>query len=355
MTTPTYSDLTTQLRLQWVDTENVMATQRAIIEVTPDTAYLELPRGKRGEKGDKGDPGAQLWWRYLVTDRSELPSNLTLADEGAAFPDVGSRSLWIWDGETYLEVPEFIGMRGEKGETPRIRIGEVRAGDTASVIVDQGASTEDLVVLDFTLPRGPRGGQGDKGDQGDGSAISDAPDVDLSQPPSPGEALVWNGTMWAPRAVLAPVGPFALGPSDFSVVNVGLIESANWSSAIVASMTVPGLPFDWRPMVQGGLFKAETPLNYQVDVEVRVGNAQQGDVVGYGVGKTLQRWDDPTLIRPFFPQTITPGSAYGVVEANTATTIYVVAKKAHGGVGAWKSDREWSSLVVMAQPVVNDL
>ncbi|WP_312980695.1 phage tail protein [Corynebacterium sp.] len=355
MTTPTYRDLTTQLRLVWVDTEDVMSTQRAIIEVTPDTAYLELPRGRRGEKGEKGDPGAQLWWRYIVSDRSELPADLALVDEGAAFPCTGNNSLYIWDGYDYLEVPNFIGMKGETGDTPRVRIGEVRSGDEASVIVDQAASTDDLVVLDFTLPRGQRGAPGDQGPPGEGSSVSDAPDVDLSQPPSPGEALVWNGTNWAPRTVLNPMGPFALGPSDFSVVNVGLIESASWSSAIVASMTVPGLPFDWRPMVQGGLFKAETPLNYQVDVEVRVGNAQQGDIIGYGVGKTLQRWDDPTLIRPFFPQTVTPGSAYGVVEANTATTIYVVAKKAHGGVGAWKSDREWSSLVVMAQPVVNDL
>lgn len=355
MTTPTYRDLTTQLRLVWVDTEDVMSTQRAIIEVTPDTAYLELPRGRRGEKGEKGDAGPGLWFRHLITSPAELPTDLELVDAGAAFPDTNSRSLWVWEGADYVEIPDFIGLRGEKGDTPQVRVGEVRPGGEASVIVNQEASTEDITVLDFTLPQGPRGPQGKEGEQGEGSAVSDAPDVDLSQPPSPGEALVWNGTMWAPRAVLAPVGPFALGPSDFSVVNVGLIESANWSSAIVASMTVPGLPFDWRPMVEGGLFKAETPLNYQVDVEVRVGNAQQGDVVGYGVGKTLQRWDDPTLIRPFFPQTVTPGSAYGVVEANTATTIYVVAKKAHGGVGAWKSDREWSSLVVMAQPVVSDL
>ena len=355
MTTPTFKDLTTQLRLRWIDAEDVMATQRALIEVTPDSAYLELPRGRRGEKGETGDPGPGLWFRNLITSPAELPSDLELVDAGAAYPDVNSRSLWVWDGTSYLEIPDFIGLQGEKGETPRIEVGEVRPGGAASVIVNQAASTEDLTVLDFTLPQGPRGPEGEKGDQGDGSAVSDAPDVDLSEPPSPGEALVWNGVSWAPRTVLSPVGPFAIGPSDFNVIDVNLLESTGWQSGILAQMTVPGLPFDWRPMIAGGLVKAETPLGVQIDAEVRVGNAQQGDVIGYGVGKTLQRWDDPTIIRPFFPQTVTPGAAYGVVSANTATTIYIVLKKVMGTIGAWRTDRQWNSLVVMAQPVVSDL
>ena len=36
----TYQDLEQKLILRWVDTEDVLATQRAIIEVTPDTATM---------------------------------------------------------------------------------------------------------------------------------------------------------------------------------------------------------------------------------------------------------------------------------------------------------------------------
>lgn len=39
-----YDDLVTNLRLQWVDVEDYLATQRAIIEVTPGVANLSTLR-----------------------------------------------------------------------------------------------------------------------------------------------------------------------------------------------------------------------------------------------------------------------------------------------------------------------
>ncbi|WP_392452061.1 phage tail protein [Corynebacterium dentalis] len=352
MATPTYNDLTTQLRLRWVDVEDVRATQHAVIEVTPDAAYLELPRGRKGDKGDKGDPAPPLLWRSLVTDRSQLPRDLQDVDAGAAFADTGSKSLWVWDGSQYFEVPDFIGLRGEPGVTPRVQIGSVTPGGAASVSVNQAASTEDMFVLDFVLPQGPRGAPGDKGDPGTASNVSASPDVDVSRPPVPGEALTWNGLKWAPRTVLSPVGPFTLGPTDFTSVDQGLIGSGDVTERLVASLTIPPQPFDWRPVVLSGLVKIQTPFGVQFNAEVRVGNAQQGDVVGYGVGKVNNKWDEPILIRPHFPQAVTPGSNYAVVKANTATTIYVTLKKHMGTIGAWKTDREWCSLTVMAQPTI---
>lgn len=350
--TATYKDLTTQLRLRWVDVEDVRATQHAVIEVTPEAAYLELPRGKKGDKGDKGDPGPGFWFRSLITDKSQLPRDLQDVDRGAAFPDTNSKSLWVWDGAQYFEIPNFIGLRGEPGVTPRVQIGKVEPGGQASVSVNQAASTDGTFVLDFVLPQGPRGPQGEQGDVGTASNVSSSPDVDLTHEPQPGEALTWNGLKWAPRTVLSPVGPFTLGPNDFTAIDVPLIGSGNVSEKLVASLTIPGQPFDWRPLVVSGLVKVETPIGVQYDAEVRVGNAQKGDIVGYGVGRVFQRWDDPTIIRPHYPQAVSPGSTYGVVKANTATTLYVVLKKHVGTIGAWKTDREWSNLVVMAQPVI---
>lgn len=351
MSVPTYGDLTRQLRLRWVDIEDVRATQHALIEVTPEAAYLELPRGRKGDKGDKGDPGPSPMWRALVTDRSELPSNLRDVDAGAAYADTGSKSLWIWDGTKYFEVPNFIGLRGEPGVTPRVQIGSVTPGGQASVSVNQAASTEDVFVLDFVLPQGPAGPPGERGEEGSASNVSASPDVDMSREPQPGEALTWNGLKWAPRNVLSPTGPWAIGPNDFTVVEQSLIGSGDVSEKLVASMTIPGQPFDWRPLVVSGMVKAETPIGVQYNVEVRVGNAQQGDVIGLGVGETYQRWDNPTVIRPYYPQSVTPTSSYAVVKANTAVTVYVVMKKVKGTIGAWATDREWSNLVVMAQPV----
>ena len=73
----TYKDLQTSLTLRWTDVEDYLATQRALIEVTPAGASLELPRGEKGEKGDPGTPGPQVWWTGLITDPSELPGDLT--------------------------------------------------------------------------------------------------------------------------------------------------------------------------------------------------------------------------------------------------------------------------------------
>ena len=351
----TYKDLTTQLRLVWTDVEDVMATQRALIEVTPAGANLELPRGKRGEKGEPGTPGPQVWWTGLITDPSELPHDLTAKDRGCAWADTNSKAVHIWDGSAYFTIPDFIGLRGEPGETATIQVGSVNTGEEASVSVNQAASTDVVTVLDFVLPPGPRGIQGEKGETGDQGPLSSADDVDLSEPPNVGDALVWDGQVWRPGSAQSAVGPWALSPNDFQVADVSLIQSGSWSSQVIATMTIPGLPFDWRPLVVGGRVEMETPLGYQVDVEVRVGNAQQGDVVGYGRGKEFQRWYDATVIQPQYSQSITPGSSYGVVKANTATSIYVVLKKAGGTVGAWKSGRKDNSLVVMAQPVTEGM
>lgn len=351
MTVPTYKDLETRLHLRWVDVEDASATQRALIEVTPNQAFMELPRGKRGEKGEQGPPGPGPMFRAHITDRSQLPTDLTQADWGAAYVDSVSRSLWVWTGQDYFEVQNFVGVQGEPGETPKIQIGSVRVAGEAAVSVNQSASTDGVVVLDFTLPAGPQGPQGKQGPPGEMSEISNAPDVDVSQPPEPGEALTWNGSKWAPRNVLSPVGPWMLAPSDFTSVSVNILESAGVSEKIVASYVVPGLPFDWRPVVVGGLLTVETPYGVQYNADVRVGNAQKGDIVGHGVGKPLQRREDPTLLHPWSTSTVTPGSTYGVVKANTATTIYVVLTKVAGTVGGWDFYRQNAGLTFYAQPV----
>jgi len=348
----TYKDLQTKLTLRFVDVEDVQATQRALIEVTPSGAEVELPRGEKGEKGDPGAPGPQVFWTGLITDPAELPGDLKATDRGCIWVDTNSRSGYVWDGSDYFELPELVGLRGEPGETATIQVGSVVTGEEASVSVDAAASTDSVTVLDFVLPPGPRGIQGAKGDPGDQGPLSSADDVDVvTTPPTTGDALTWDGSVWVPRQATAPVGPFALSANDFSVADVNLIQSGGWSWQIVATMTVPALPFDWRPLVIGGRVEMETPLGYQVDVEVRVGNAQQGDIVGYGRGHELQRWHDATVIQPEYSQAVTPGSSYGVVKANTATSIYVVLVKAGGTIGAWRSGRKNNGLVVMAQPV----
>lgn len=351
MTTPTFKDLTT-LTLRWVDVEDARATQRALIEVTPEGANLELPRGKKGDKGDKGDPGPGLWFRHLITHPSQLPQDLRQVDAGAAYPDTNSKSLWVWDGYDYLEVPNFIGLRGEPGITPNFQVGTVEPGLTASVSINETASTDEVKILDFTLPQGPKGDKGNPGPAGDGGPISSASDVDLTRPPADGEALTWNGAAWAPRSVLAPVGPWAMGPLQFNSVVQPNLGSESVSEQLIGSMTIPGLPYDWRPLIAGGVIMLKSVEGVRLDVEVHVGDAQMGDVIGRGIGQVgAQDVLEPVHIVPHYEPGVTPSAAYGVVAANTATDISVVVKRRVGTMGEWEFLRDMASLVLIALPM----
>lgn len=215
----TYDDLVTNLKLQWIDTEDVAATQRAIIEVTPDGASMELPRGLRGEKGEKGDTGAAPMFRHLVTSFADLPKDLTAEDQGASFPDVGSRSLWVWTGSDYFEVPNFIGLKGETGATPELAVGDVTMGGEARFSVNVSESTPERVVFDVQLPQGPQGPQGIQGPPGptgpasDSAKITESPDYDNSTTPTVGDTIVWNGSKWQADTVTLNASDVGAAPT----------------------------------------------------------------------------------------------------------------------------------------------
>lgn len=348
-----YDDLVTKLRLQWIDTEDVLATQRAVIEVSPGGSFLELPRGRRGEKGQKGDPGAAAMFRYPVASRDDLPTNLTEFDQGAAFPDVGSRSLWVWSGSDYSEVPNFIGVPGETGATPEFVIGNVTMGGGPIVSVDQASSTEERVVLDFQLPQGPRGPEGPPGEKGDSAALVEAPDFNNTNPPRVGDAIVWNGTKWQPSQANVPLGPWTMGEVNFVRQDVTTGESGQVRERLIGTLTIPGLPFDWRPIVVGGQLFFRTSPGIRYDVDVRLADASAGIQIGSARGYINQKLGDPSIIVPFSSQGMTPGSPNITVPANTTVSIYVVARKTlDGNVGSWHFSPTGSSMTVIAMPVV---
>lgn len=348
----TYDDLVKNIRLQWVDVNDVLATQRAIIEVTPEAAYLELPRGKRGEKGDKGDPGAAALFRYPVVSQADLPKNLTEFDQGAAFPNVTTRELHVWTGNDFASVPDFIGVPGETGATPAFIIGKVTMGGGPIVSVDQASSTEERVVLDFQLPQGPRGPEGPAGPTGTSAALVEAPDYDNAQPPTTGDAIVWNGAKWQPSQVTQPVGPWIMGPNQFTRQ---IVNSNTGGEYILGTLTIPGLPFDWRPLVVGGqlFFKSDGFGTWQTRVngEIRLGNASTGKRIGMARGHEAASIHTPAIVVPYSDTAVTPETAVDIVPANTTTSIYVVGKRA-GGNGPWEFSPVQSSVTIMALPVV---
>lgn len=110
---PVLKDLETKLTLQWVDVEDVMATQRAIIQVEPAGAYLELPRGRRGPKGDKGDRGPGLQFQGIVKSFKDLPSTLNKSNMGWAWVNTSTKELHIWNGSSWIHVPNFAAVEAD--------------------------------------------------------------------------------------------------------------------------------------------------------------------------------------------------------------------------------------------------
>lgn len=101
---PVLRELETKLKLRWVDTDDYMATQRAIIQVEPELAYLELPRGR---KGDKGDPGPAISFQGIVASDSHLPAN---AEVGQAYVNTSTKGLAVWNGRRWFKVDNFAGV-----------------------------------------------------------------------------------------------------------------------------------------------------------------------------------------------------------------------------------------------------
>lgn len=104
---PVRKELETKLKLRWVDTNDYMATQRAIIQVEPTGAELELPRGKRGEKGN---PGPAMQFQGIISNSSQLPRDLTSKDSGKAWVNTATRELVIWNVDKWFKVPNFAGV-----------------------------------------------------------------------------------------------------------------------------------------------------------------------------------------------------------------------------------------------------
>ncbi|QNE90246.1 hypothetical protein H0194_04505 [Corynebacterium incognita] len=104
---PVLKELETKLKLQWVDVDDVMATQRAIIQVDPAGANLELPRGRRGPKGD---PGPAISFQGIITPDSELPSGLNPSNAGQAWINTSTKDLIIWNGDRWFRINDFAGV-----------------------------------------------------------------------------------------------------------------------------------------------------------------------------------------------------------------------------------------------------
>mgnify|MGYP004562065031 CR=1 FL=1 len=164
-----------------------------------------IPRGDKGEKGDTGNDGvsATVEVGSTITGDPGTDANVTNSgtntnavfnftipkgdqgiqgdkgNPGAVFtPSVNSDGVISWTNNGGLDNPSsqnIKGVKGDKGDqgetgsTPNVTVGTTTTGDagTDASVVKNTSSTEDNVILDFTIPKGDTGSQGPQGNPGD--------------------------------------------------------------------------------------------------------------------------------------------------------------------------------------------
>ena len=301
--------------------------------------------------GPRGVPGApspivKMQYQDAAIDTVEdLPTNLLDNDI-----DIGKawwigNNVYIWDGEDWMV--RQMGVPGPPGPVPNVTPSiELVEDDAPTRIVTSGTTLNPgwLFQINKESIRGP---------EGDGTAIRNSADYDNSRAPLAGEAIVWNGTHYAPGAFnLLSTRVYSVPESSFTS-----FTSMTTRQQIMA-FAVPPQPFDWKPIVFGHVRVVGIELDADpliIGCEVRVGNPSAGTLVGRGFGN-ITTW---TTIIPHFstPQSthdaITPDNGTAIIPAyhtGTAGTLY--ASVFNDGVGgAYNFSNANAQMTIMVVPV----
>ncbi|QXN74427.1 hypothetical protein SEA_FLOAT294_44 [Gordonia phage Float294] len=361
----TIKEAIVQLRLRWDgDVMDFESERRAIIEVTNGVGELLLPRGRQGDPGNDGEPGPKLAPDVLINEANDadvtaqLPQGLADGDRGYVVLNDITKTAWFWSGTEWIIVHDVVGLQGEIGPSVGFTVGTVTtspSGGNASVSIDP-ASTPTNKILNFMLPRGDKGavGVGQKGDPGE--AITEAADFAMPEGGlEDGQVPVWDETVgkFVPLTITSgPVGPYGIGPNEFTVVT-----DNNWSNdyKVIAQMDIPAQGFAWHPRVFAQCDVRLTGIQARVDLEARLGSPT-GPVIGRGPGHTISAFIDnyyPRDLSPAFEGgPITPDSSAYSVAKGAVGTIYLVIRRidtlASFGVS---TRRDRASMAVYCDPI----
>ncbi|MEV0356374.1 hypothetical protein AB0H71_09955 [Nocardia sp. NPDC050697] len=341
---------------QLVFDDDVMVTMRGVadsvglpytvnpVELVDREVLIELREGPAGPAGPEGAAAWPWQWQGDIADVAALTAlGLTTADARKAWRVVNIGAIYYWTGLEFIAFEDAFGRQGHRGP-PNPLTGSAVAGAPGSAAAAQITGTAPNQHLEITFPRGVAG---DAGDPGAAGPIQDSADVliDDEHPLGADYVLRWDATAQKFRPAPSPRlgGPWIIGQKQF-------VDSANINadSQVLAAITIPAQPSPWRPLVEGAaVITAQNGT--RCDVEVRVGGAESGVLVGYGRGYVLSSYAY-LLIASGFEYPVQPGSTTAVIPANQTVTLYVVARRVAGS-GTYSVRSNYSHLAVQAQPL----
>jgi hypothetical protein len=328
------------------------------IEGTAGNGLLST-RVLMGPPGPAGQPSFILKLQQQVfNDPDDLPTNLTtetfdvgkywivreLDDEGNFI----SSQAWVWFGDHYEAFP--MGTRGPQGPVPLITPTFELVDESVTENCFTSVTGDDYhpswhTKVNKELIRGP---------VGPSTNISNAPDYDNSTPAQIGDAVVWNGTDFAPTPIGTIVSKFYTMP-EAAFVNVPL---AIGTSVALGVFVVPPQEWDCIPYITGHLriIGVEADADPMIiGAEVRLGNATTGPVVARGYGNistytTLL----PHASTPSTPNdAITPTNGRAVIPAGatgTEASLFIHAFN-DGLAGIYSFEKRGAQISIMLIPV----
>lgn len=240
---------------------------------------------------------------------------------------------------------------GTPGLPPNLTftVSELSAGSSPTVtqtLTDPGAAGEaSSYTINLGIPVGAQGADGTN------ATISGASDLELPSGVSLGSStagytLYYDAThsKWLVSQPMVTSGPYITLAGSFASA-----YSGNASNYQVATMGLPSLPWAYYPMVSAQI-QASGTANTHVDLVCRLNNATTGNQIGYGVGFTGAGPYPITLV-PNFASSITGGSTYGQVAANTTATLYLLALQINSTTDSWSTINTNAAFTVTCVPV----
>jgi hypothetical protein len=326
-------------------------------EISGGNGLLSV-RALVGPVGPAGEPMFILKLQQQVfDDPDDLPKNLTTDDIDVGkywvvreFDDDGnavSSKAYVWYGSHYEWFP--MGTAGPPGPvpiiTPTVELLDPDDDDLHNDIQVTGDDYHPSWHMKLKAPRGP---------VGPSTTIASAPDVDMSDGVEIGDALVWNGTDWAPTPLGTIVPKFYTMP-EAAFVDVPL---AIGTSVALGAFVIPPQDWDCVPYVHGhmritGLEADNDPLI--VGAEVRLGHPTTGVVVARGYGNiSTYAFLTPQASTSSTPNdAITPTNGRAVIPSGatgSAATLFIRAFN-DGVAGIYNFEKRGAQISILLIPV----
>jgi hypothetical protein len=311
-----------------------------------------------GPPGPAGEPMFILKLQQQVfDDPDDLPMNLTTESSDLGrywivreFDDDGnaiSSKAYVWYGDRYEWFP--MGTQGPPGPvpiiTPTVELLDPDNTALQNEVLVTGDNYHPSWHLRLKAPRGPAGPS---------MALRSAPDYDGTGGEEIGDAMVWNGTDFAPTPIGTIVPKFYTMP-EAAFVDVPL---AIGTSVALGVFVVPPQDWDCVPVIHGHLRIVGVEADVDpmiIGAEVRLGNATTGPVVARGFGNiSTYAYLTPHASTESTPNdAITPTNGRAVIPAGAtgaAASLYISAFN-DGVAGIYSFQKRGAQISIELYPV----